>query len=195
MIEMSISMLSDFTPIILILGGVAASAWLLAILLKSAPIVGNPMSKILKAISIFGFFVGILLLITGASIWSTEVWDTATKYLLIITGLSLFLKPLRQIPWAALVGLIIGSVCVFLVYFYFPLPEIIFNISSTWFYLAIFFIPALATYLFFKFLEDLMKLIGLILASKPVATILGIICISHGILLLFNQNLFSILGI
>jgi hypothetical protein len=190
---MSLSMLINYTPIILILGGIAATSWLLAILLKPTPIVGNPMSKILKVVSIFGFFVGILLLLTGAAIWSTVGWDTGTKYLLIITGLALFLKPLRQIPWAALVGLIIGSVCVLLVYIYFPLPEMIFSISSVWFYLAIFFIPALATYLFFKFLEDIMKLIGLILASKPVATILGIICISHGILLLFNQNLFSIL--
>jgi hypothetical protein len=190
---MSISVLVNYTPLILILGGIAAASWLLAILLKPAPIVGNPMSKILKIVSIFGFLVGILLLLTGAAVWSTTVWDTGTKYLLIITGLALFLKPLRQIPWAALVGLIIGSVCVLLVYFYFPLPEMIFNISSVWVYLAIFFIPALATYLFFKFLEDLIKLIGLILASKPVATILGIICITQGILLLFNQSLFSIL--
>lgn len=195
MLEMSLLILADYTPMILILGGVAATAWLLALLFKKTPIIGNTMSKILKIISIFGFFVGILLLITGVAIWSLEIWDTATKYLLLITGLSLFLKPLRQIPWAALVGLIIGSICVFLVYFYFPLPEMILNISSTWFYLAIFLIPALATYLLFKFLEDLMKLIGLILASKPVATILGIVCISQGILLLFNQNLFSLLGI
>jgi hypothetical protein len=192
---MSLSILGNYTPFILILGGIAATAWLLALLLRRTPIIGNPMSKLLKIISIFGFFVGIILLLTGAAIWSTQVWDTATKYLLIITGLSLFLKPLRQIPWAALVGLIIGLICVFLVYFYFPLPEMILNTSSTWFYIAIFFIPALATYLFLKFLEDLMKLIGLILASKPIATVLGIICISQGVLLLLNQSLFSIIGI
>ena len=192
---MSLSILVDYTPLILILGGVAATAWLLALLIKKTPIIGNPMSKLLKIISIFGFFVGILLLITGTAIWSVAIWDTATKYLLVITGLSLFLKPLRQIPWAALVGLIIGSICVFFVYFYFPLPEMILNISSTWFYLAIFLIPALATYLLFKFLEDLMKLIGLILASKPIATILGIVCLSQGIFLLLNHNLFSLLGI
>jgi hypothetical protein len=190
---MSILILVNYTPLILILGGIAATAWLFAILLKPTPIVGNPMSKILKVVSIFGFLVGILLLLTGAAIWPTEVWDTGTKFLLIITGLALFLKPLKQIPWASLIGLIIGTVCVLLVYFYFPLPEMIFSISSVWVYLAIFFIPALATYLFFKFLEDLIKLIGIILASKPVATILGIICLTHGILLLFDQNLFSIL--
>lgn len=190
---MSLSILVDYTPLILILGGIAATAWLLAILIRATPIFGNPMSKILKVVSIFGFFVGILLLLTGAAVWSTEVWDVGTKYLLIITGLALFLKPLRQIPWAALVGFIIGGVCFSFIYFYFPLPETILNISSVWIYLAIFFVPALITYLFFKFIEDFIKLIGLILASKPVATILGIICISHGILLLFNQSLFSLI--
>lgn len=190
---MSLSILVDYTPLILILGGIAATAWLLAILIRATPIFGNPMSKILKVVSIFGFFVGILLLLTGAAVWSTEVWDVGTKYLLIITGLALFLKPLRQIPWAALVGFIIGGVCFMFIYFYFPLPEMILNISAVWIYLAIFFVPALITYLFFKFIEDFIKLIGLILASKPVATILGIICISHGILLLFNQSLFSLI--
>lgn len=192
---MSISLLVNNVPSILILGGSAAASWLLAILLKPAPIVGKPMNMILKVVAVFGFIIGILLLITGVATWSAGVWDAGTKYLLIITGLALFLKPLRQIPWAALIGFIIGSVCVLFVYFYFPLPETIFSISSTWFYLAIFFIPALATFLFFKFLEDLLRLIGLILASKPVATILGILCITQGIFLLFNQNLFSILGI
>jgi hypothetical protein len=47
--------------------------------------------------------------------------------------------------------------------------------------------------LIFKFAEDLLKLIGWILASRPVATILGLVCIIQGILLLFNQSLFTIL--
>ena len=86
---MSLSILVDYTPLILILGGIAATAWLLAILIRATPIFGNPMSKILKVVSIFGFFVGILLLLTGAAVWSTEVWDVGTKYLLIIILLCL----------------------------------------------------------------------------------------------------------
>jgi len=193
MLEMSLSLLVNNTPLILIFGGIVATSWLLAILLKPTPIVGIPMSKILKVVSIFGFFIGILLLVTGAAVWSTQVWDVGTNYLLIITGLALMLKPIRRIPWAALAGFIIGTVCVMIVYSYFPLPEMIFSISSVWIYLAIFFIPALATYIFFKFLEDLSKFIGLILASKPVVTLLGLFCIGQGILLLFDQSLFSIL--
>ncbi len=97
---MCFSLLSDYTPIILVSGGVAAVAWLFAILLKSAPIVGSPMSKILKGISIFGFFVGLLLLFTGAAIWSAGVWDIATKCLLLITGLSIIFKTFKySLPW------------------------------------------------------------------------------------------------
>lgn len=190
---MSLILLVNYTPIILILGGITATSWLLAFLLKPIPIVGLLMSKILRAISVFGFLMGILLLITGFAVWSAQVWDVGTNYLLIITGLALILKPIRKITWAALVGLIIGASCVMIVYFYFPLPEMIFGISSIWIYLAIFFIPALITYVFFKFLEDLIKIIGLILASRPVVTILGFFCIAQGILLLFNQSLFPII--
>ncbi|TRO48997.1 hypothetical protein E2P47_01975 [Candidatus Bathyarchaeota archaeon] len=151
------------------------------------------MNKILRALSVLGFLVGIILLITGFAIWSEQVWDIGTNYLLMITGLALVLKPIKQITWAALVGFIIGASSVIIVYFYFPLPEIIFGISSIWIYLAIFFIPALITYVFFKFLEDLIKIMGLILASRPVVTILGFFCIVQGILLLFNQSIFPII--
>ena len=190
---MSLTLLVNYTPIILILGGITSISWLLAFLLKPIPFVGNLMSKISRTISIFGFIIGVLLLITGFAVWSDQVWDVGTNYLLIITGLALVLKPIRQITWAALVGLIIGASCVMIVYFYFPLPEMIFGISSMWIYLAIFFIPALMTYIFFKFLEDLIKIMGLILASRPVVTILGFFCIVQGILLLFNQSIFPII--
>jgi len=190
---MSLTLLVNYTPIILILGGITSISWLLAFLFQAIPIVGTLMNKILRALSVLGFLVGIILLITGFAIWSEQVWDIGTNYLLIITGLALVLKPIKQITWAALVGFIIGASSVIIVYFYFPLPEILFGISSIWIYLAIFFIPALITYVFFKFLEDLIKIMGLILASRPVVTILGFFCIVQGILLLFNQSIFPII--
>jgi len=190
---MSLTLLVNYTPIILILGGITSISWLLAFLFQAIPIVGTLMNKILRALSVLGFLVGIILLITGFAIWSEQVWDIGTNYLLIITGLALVLKPIKQITWAALVGFIIGASSVIIVYFYFPLPEIIFGISSIWIYLAIFFIPALITYVFFKFLEDLIKIMGIILASRPVVTILGFFCIVQGILLLFNQSIFPII--
>ena len=194
---MDITLLVDYTPYILILGGVAAASWLLEKFARPAPVVGETVSGLVKVTSLFGFFVGILLLVTGAVAWSVEVpeVDTGTRYLLIVTGLSLISKPLKDIPWAALIGLAVGGLCVGLVFLFYRLPATVYGISSTWIYLAIFFIPALLVYVLFKFVEDVLRLIGMILAFKPVAIALGLTCIVQGILLkFFEQSLFDILA-
>jgi len=187
----------DYTPYVLILGGVVAASWLLEKFVRPAPVVGEPVSWLVKLTSLFGFFVGILLLVTAAAAWSAEApqVDTGTRYLLIVTGLALFLKPLKDIPWAALIGLAVGGLCAGSVYFFYPLPETVYGISSTWIYVVIFLIPALFVYMIFKFIEDVLRLIGMILASKPVSIILGLVCIVQGILLkFFGQSLFDILA-
>lgn len=193
--KLDLTLLVDYTPYILILGGVVAASWLLEKFARPAPVVGEPVSGLVKITSVFGFFVGILLLVTAAAVWSAKApeVDTGTRYLLIVTGLALFLKPLKDIPWAALIGLAVGGLCVGFVYFFYPLPETVYGISSTWIYLVIFLIPALFAYVLFKFVEDVLRLIGTILAFKPVAIALGLICIAQGVLMLLNKSLFTII--
>lgn len=190
---MVLSGLVDFTPHLLIIGGIAAASWLLEKLVKRTPIIGTPASWSVKVLSLFGFFIGALLLITGINASIGQAWDSGTIYLLIITGLALILRPLKDIPWAALFGLLVGGLCVSLVLIFYPLPGTILGISSTWVYLFVFIVPALLVYVFFKFAEDLLRLVGMILASKPVSIVLGIACIIQGILLLLNTSLFTIL--
>ncbi|MFQ5999625.1 MAG: hypothetical protein ACE5J6_02485 [Candidatus Bathyarchaeia archaeon] len=185
----------DYTPYILIIGGLAAISWLLEKLVRPVPVVGQPASWLVKVASFFGFLVGILLIVTAAAAWSTEASqvDIGTQYLLLITGLALSLKPLKDIPWAALIGLVVGGLCAGFVFLFFPLPETVYGISSTWIYLLIFLVPALFAYMLFKFIEDVLKLIVMVLTFKPVALTLGLICIIQGILLLLNTSLFTIL--
>ena len=192
---MDISILVYNTPYILIFGGIIAISWFLEKLIRPIPIVGKPTSILTKIVSFFGFFMGILLIITGAAAWSIQIPEvgTYTQYLLIIVGLALFLKPIKDFPWAALLGLIVGVLCAGLVYFFIGLPNTVFGISSIWIYLIIFLIPAVMVYMVFKFIEDLFRIIGMILSSKPVTLILGFVCIAQGILLIFNQSLFTIL--
>jgi len=192
---MDLTFLVDNAPYILILGGAVAISWLLERLVKPVPVVGKPTSWLIKIISLFGFFVGTLLIATAAVAWSMEVSpiDTGTRYLLIVAGLALFLKPLKDIPWAALLGLIVGGSCAGFVFLFYPLPETVYGISSTWIYLLIFFIPALFVYMVFKFIEDVLRLIGMVLTFKPVTLVLGLICIAQGILLLLNTSLFTTL--
>jgi len=182
----NLTILADYMPYILILGGVIAASWLFERTVK-------PLSWIVKIASFFGFIIGILLMITAAVVWSTPTPYVYTQYLLIVTGLALILKPIKDIPWAALIASLIGGVCAVYVYLYIPL-ETVFGISSTWVYLIIFFVPALLVYLLFKFIEDILRLIGSILASRPVSLILGIICIVQGLLLLLDESLFKILS-
>jgi len=192
---MDFSILVNYTPYILILGGVIAISWFLEKLLKPVPVVGTPASILTKIISFFGFFAGILLIITGAAAWQTPApqVDTYTIYLLIIAGLVLILRPIKDFPWAALLGLIAGGLSAGAVYFFFPLPETVLGISAIWVYVIIFLIPAVIVYMVFKFIEDVLKLIGTLLASKPVTLIVGFVCIAQGILLLLDKNLFTIL--
>jgi len=192
---MDFSILVNNTEYILIIGGIIAISWFLEKLLKPVPVLGTPASILTKIISFFGFFAGIILIITGAAAWQTHApqVDTYTTYLLIIAGLVLMLKPIKDFPWAALLGLIAGGLSAGAVYFFFPLPETVLGISAIWVYLIIFLIPAVIVYMVFKFIEDVLKLLGTLLASKPVTLIVGFVCIAQGVLLLLDKNLFTIL--
>ncbi len=189
------SILVNNAQYLLILGGIIATSWFIQRLVKPVPIVGTPTSILLKIISFFGFFVGILLIITGAAAWQSQAVniDSYTIYLLIIAGLVLMLKPIKDFPWAALLGLIAGGLCTWAVYFFFPLSGPVLGIAPIWIYLIIFLIPAVIVYMVFKFIEDVMKLIGTILGSRPVSLIVGFVCLFQGILLLLGYNLFTII--
>jgi hypothetical protein len=192
---MDFSILVDYAPYILMLGGVVAMSWFIQKIVKPVPIVGTPASILTRIVSFFGLFIGIVLLLTGATAWQTHApqIDNYTTALFIIAGLALILKPIKDFPWAALMGLIAGGLCAGAVYFFFPLPETVFGIAAIWVYVAIFMIPAVIVYMVFKFIEDVLKLVGMLLASKPVTFIIGCVCIAQGILLLLDMNLFTIL--
>ncbi len=192
---MDFSILVNNVEYILIFGGFVASSWFIQKVIKPVPVVGTLGNILTRIISFFGFFVGILLITTGAAAWKFQALniDSYTIYLLIIAGLALILKPIKDFPWAALLGLIAGGLCAGAVYFFFSLPSSIFGIDSIWIYLAIFLIPAIIVYMIFKFIEDLLKIIGTILGSKPVTFIVGFMCMAQGILLLLGNNLFTII--
>jgi len=188
LIGLDLSVLASLAPYILIFGGVVAVSKLLSFFIKGSA--GN----VLKALGYFGIFVGALLLATGVVVLIDQTSNIEVWGLLVVTGLGLVLKPLSKIPFSALLGLVLGLVCVGLLYLYFPLPATVFGISSLWIYLAVFFVPALIVFLIFKFVEDLVKLFGMVLGSWPVMTILGFLCVAQGVLLLLNQSLLLFLG-
>ena len=179
------SILVSLAPYVLIFGGIVAISKLLSFFTKGST------GKILKGLGYLGIVVGFLLLATGVVILLDQAWSIDVWVLLVITGLGLVLRPLSKIPFSALLGLVVGLLCVGLLYLYFPLPATVFGISSMWIYLAVFIIPALIVFFVFKFFEDLTKLFGMVLGSWPVLTVLGFLCIVQGILLLLDLSLLS----
>jgi len=180
--------LVGLAPYILIFGGIVAVSKLLSFFMKGSA------GKVLKGLGYLGILVGALLLATGVvalleQTSSIEVWG-----LLLVTGLGLVLKPLSKIPFSALLGLVVGLVCIGLLYVYFPLPATVLGVSSLWIYLVVFFVPALIVFLIFRFVEDLVKFFGMVVGSWPVMTVLGFLCMAQGILLLLNQSLLSLFG-
>jgi hypothetical protein len=179
------SILVSLAPYVLIFGGIVAVSKLLSFFIKGSA------GKILKGLGYLGIIVGALLLATGVVVLLDQVWGIDVWVLLIVTGLGLVLRPLSKIPFSALLGLIVGLLCVGLLYLYFPLPATVFGVSSLWIYLAVFIVPALIVFFIFKFFEDLAKLFGMVLGSWPVLTVLGFLCIAQGILLLLNLSITS----
>ena len=191
---MNFGVLPLYAPFILILGGIVALSWVLEEIVKFVPLVGKMLSLIFKLLSFFSFFVGILMIVTAITTWLITVveLDTGTQYLLIVAGLTLSLRPIKNIPLAALLGIAAGGFCAGFIFVFYPLPETIYNISSFWVYLLVFFIPAVFVYVIFKFIEDVLKLVTMILTFKPVKFVLGGICIAQGVvMLLFNTSVFS----
>ncbi len=192
---MDFSILVDYIPYILIVGAAIAMSWFIQKIVKPVPVVGTPASILIRIVAFFGLFAGIILSITGATAWQTQAQvDNYTIALLIIAGLALILKPIKEFPWAALLGLIAGGLCAGAVYFFFPLPETVFGIAAIWVYVIIFLVPAVIVYMVFKFIEDVLKLVATLIASKPATFIIGCLCIAQGILLLLDMNLFAILA-
>jgi hypothetical protein len=188
LIGLDLSVLVGLAPYILIFGGIVAVSKLLSFFMKGSA------GKVLKGLGYLGILVGALLLATGVvallgQTSSIEVWG-----LLLVTGLGLVLKPLSKIPFSALLGLVVGLVCIGLLYVYFPLPATVLGVSSLWIYLVVFFVPALIVFLIFRFVEDLVKFFGMVVGSWPVMTVLGFLCMAQGILLLLNQSLLSLFG-
>ena len=139
----------------------------------------------LKPISIFlvavGFLVGILSLLLAYLIFSKGNYDLATLVILTAAGLMLFLRPVRNLRWAALVAFLAGLFISYYAYSAFTL--------TTTALIVIFVAATLLLYLLFKFAEDLLGMIGGILSFPPIAVIIGTICVVQAILILIGTSL------
>ncbi|HZY46559.1 MAG TPA: hypothetical protein VFE96_02065 [Candidatus Bathyarchaeia archaeon] len=173
--------------ILIILGGICACA----------PLFKRVSKSIERLLAIVGFILGIVVLAVAVdyalalnflssviSIPSPSVLSSSTssyvKYFLpamIVLGILLVSRPVKNIRWASLISLAVGLLVAYFLRELFP------SLSAT-VLLVVFLIAALVIYTLLKFIEDLFKLVSSILAFTPIALAIGLINIYFGVLLL-----------
>ncbi len=186
---------------ILALGALFAGFWFFDWIIRR-PEAEEERPKYLIVIDIIGFVVGVIALGTGITLLLngqnpiTEAvggiiggkHDIFTKILIIAVGLCLFLKPIKDIPWASLIGLIVGATVVFLAISYL-------NTMFTWFaqllgidvrilYAIIFILIYALIFSLFGLAQHILNLLGTVLSSKPGSFVIMILCLIQALLII-----------
>jgi hypothetical protein len=117
-----------------------------------------------------GFLLGLWAITLSIIGTAKGILNIPTFMILLICGLGLFSKPIRKIHWAALLGLISGLA----ITYYFNL---IIGYGGPTVLILVFLTAALLTYLFFKFTEDILNMLGGLFSISIISVILGIACI------------------
>ena len=187
--------------LILLITGLFAGTWFIY-QIWAKPEEEEEEPKILKVIDLLGMLFGVLIVIpSGITMFfvGNPVVQAGghlhilifTKILIIILGMGLFLKPLKDVPWAGLLAGIAGIVVlVFLAIFIDTTPlglltgfPIIADILP-WILLVIFGIIFIFIYMLTKIAGDMMGLIGKLFASKVGSLIMMGIALIQAVLII-----------
>ena len=174
---MNVTTLLSYIPHILIISGIFSLSWLFGRISRSLG----------SLVSFIGLFIGIVALATGALSFLENASGIVTLVLLVAVGLSLFLKPLKNLRWASLVALASGIIALYYANAYF-------GQLSTAVMLVIFIVVALPVYLMFKFAEDILHSVGTLLSFPPIAVTIGLLCLAQGTFLLLGGDLLQFIS-
>jgi hypothetical protein len=171
--------------IILIIGGLCACS----------PLFKRVSKTLERFLTIVGLLIGVVVLIVAVdyglalNFLSSVIQIPAPadlssvtylKYFLpamIILGILLVSRPIKNVRWASLISLAVGLLVPYFL-------RILFPSLSTTVLLIVFLIAAVAVYTLLKFVEDIFKLVSSILAFTPIALAIGLVNIYFGVLLL-----------
>lgn len=154
-------------------------------------------TKFLRALSYLGLVLGIFCVWSGAmglilnippSFKYAEVTangaDHFTCIFLIIMGIVMFLKPVSDLPWSSIIGLIAGTVTVVIISLIVPdsVVKLIGNfINPKWILVIVFIIVSVIVSLVAKLYIDVLMLISKILSWPPIAIAIIILSFIQGI--------------
>lgn len=138
----------------------------------------------------FAFALGIGMLVMAYVVGTEHAVNWLTLMIIIVLALTLFLKPLREIPWAAVLGVIAGAVATYAASLF--LPDMVFGVDQWIVLVAVFLIVGAIVHGIFHFLEDALTVASMVLDWKPLMIVIGIVSLAEGILLLMDRSLLSL---
>lgn len=138
----------------------------------------------------FAFILGIGMLVMAFALWSEKAVNGFTLGVVVVLALTLFLKPLRQIPWAGVIGLVVGAIAAFAASLF--LPSKVFGVDEWIILVIIFLVVGAIVHTIFHFLEDVLAIASMVLEWKPVMILIGLVAIVEGVLLLLGSSISSL---
>lgn len=139
----------------------------------------------------FAFILGIVMGVMAFFVATEETVNWFTLAVIVVLAVTLFLKPMKEIPWAGVMGMIAGAAVAYLASLY--LPDTVFGIDE-WIVLAVIFIVVGAiVHMIFHFIEDVLTIARMVLDWRPAMVIVGAVAIVEGgLLLFFDTSLYSL---
>jgi len=138
----------------------------------------------------FAFILGVAMLVMAFALWSEGAVGGFTLGVIIVLALTLFLKPLRQIPWGGVIGAVVGGVAA--LFASFILPSEVFGVAEWIILIIIFLVVGAIVHTIFHFLEDVLAIASMVLEWKPVMIIIGLVSLIEGILLFAGTSIASL---
>ncbi len=168
---------------VLIAGGICACA----------PLFKRASNALGRLLSLVGFLVGIAVVVIAADAAlglgllpfaspSAKQLKETSPYLayylpvMIILGLLLFSRPIRNLRWASLISLAVGLLAAYYL-------RIIFSVLDSTILAVVFLVATLAIYTLLRFVEDIFEFVGTVLAFPPVAVGIGLVAIYFGLVI------------
>jgi len=139
----------------------------------------------------FAFALGIAMGVMAYFIATEETADWFTLAIIIVLAVTLFLKPMKQLPWAGVAGLAAGAIAVYFANVY--LPSTVLGVEKWIVLVVIFFIVGAIVHVLFHFLEDVLTIARMVLDWKPVMVVVGLVAIAEGVMLYLDSSLASFL--
>lgn len=139
----------------------------------------------------FAFILGIVMIVMAYFVGTEGSENWFTLVMIVVLAATLFLKPLKELPWAGLFGVIAGAVAAFVASLF--LSSTVFGIDEWIVLIVIFLIVGAIVHGIFHFLEDALTIATMVVGWKPVMILVGLVTIVEGALVLMDKSMLSLL--